>query len=54
MGMKKTFPEELYKIFGIQKEPCGSGVGTYSFKRGVSDDDKDQLNRVVKTMCKQL
>ena len=28
-------------------------MGTYSFKPGVSDDDKEQLNSWAKTMCNQ-
>ena len=53
-GAKRSGCNDAYKIFGIRKEPLGSGVGTYSFKPGVSDDDKDELNNEAQKLCKEL
>ena len=53
-GAKTSGCDDAYKIFGIRKEPLGCGVGTYSFKEGVSNDDKEQLNSWAEKMCNRL
>ena len=43
-----------YKIFGIRKDPLGTGIGTYSWKQGVTPEEKKRLNECAFALAKQL
>ena len=43
-----------YKMFGIQKDPLGTGIGTYTWNQGVTPEDKKCLNKCACALVKQL
>ena len=52
---KKTYGHcDGYKIFGIRKDPLGTGIGTYSWKQGVTPEEKASLNECAYALAKKL
>ena len=53
-GKKTCGRDDGYKIFGIRKDPFGTGIGTYSWKQGVTPEEKTSLNECAYALAKQL
>ncbi len=53
-GVSNGSVNEAYKIFGYRKDPKSATVGEYAFKKGVDDEEKEEVIEGISKLCFNL